>query len=332
MEFNLQTHLDKLSESTVQDFVFPDDFANWQNEFRLALAEVLRITGRIPAEIPQVTLLSSEDKGSYTEEKYFFMLDGVPAPMYLLVPKGDPPYPAMLAFHGHGIGVKHILGEYPDEDARQIALSRDGNFAQRFAEDGYLVCAIEQRGFGERVTGQITDNGYSCRHLSFEYMMNDRTVAGERVRDAIAAINYLLSREDIIKTSLYAAGHSGGSTTLLFLAALDTRISHSILSGYFCDYKYSILGVHHCECNYIPAISTLGSIGDIASLITPRHMLFINGDNDPIFPLEGFQKAYARVKQAYDLSQEEDRLSTYLHSRGHAFDYAAAIEWSRKSK
>ena len=102
----------------------------------------------------------------------------------------------MLAFHGHGIGVQQILGNYADEATRQKMLAADENFAQRFAQEGYLVCAIEQQGFGERVTEQV-ENGRSCRHLAFQYMMSGKTLAGERVREGIAAVNYLLSRDDI---------------------------------------------------------------------------------------------------------------------------------------
>ena len=95
---------------------------------------------------------------------------------------------------------------------------------------------------------------------------------------------------------LGCAGHSGGATTALFLSALDTRLKNIIISGYFCDYQHSILGMPHCECNYLPDLLTIADIGDVTSLTAPRNLLLINGTNDHIFPYEGFHKPYQALK------------------------------------
>jgi cephalosporin-C deacetylase-like acetyl esterase len=118
------------------------------------------------------------------------------------------------------------------------------------AEAGYLVCAIEQRGMGERLTAQTGDGDVprSCRHLAFSYMMQGRTLVGERCWDGICAINYLQTRADVRQGVLGCTGHSGGGTTTLFLAAMEERITAVVVSGYFCSFQASILGMQHCEC------------------------------------------------------------------------------------
>ena len=290
-------------------------------QVRPELLTILGIANRIPTKIPRLYLLSEQDKGLYTEQKYTFYVDDIPVPMYLLLPKTPPPYQAVLAFHGHGMGVQQILGNYPDEQTAQQMIAHDENFAQRLAEDGFLVCAIEQRGFGERVTDQVNEGGNSCQHLSHYYMMQGKTLLGERLRDGMAALNYLVGREDV--QAVGCIGHSGGGTTALFLAALDTRLSNIVISGYFCDFHHSILAMPHCACNYIPGLML--DIGTIAALIAPRPLLLINGENDPIFPISGFEQPYQTLQQAYETAP--DHLATHLHTHGHQLVYGPAAEW-----
>ena len=274
-----------------------------------ALMDILGINGRIPTDTPTAELLSSVDKGAYIQEKHVFWLDDVPVPMYLLIPKEAIKPHVMMAFHGHAPSVHHILGESPIYDE---------NFGQHFAEDGYLVCAIEQRGFGERVTDQVKGN--SCRHLAFDYMMHGKTLLGERVRDGIAALNYVLSRWNY---DVSCVGHSGGATTALFLSALDARINHTIISSYFCEYKKSILGMPHCECNYVPNLLTVGDVGDIAAMIAPRDLLIVHGQADTIFPIDGVDAPYQVVKAAYP----PQACSIIIHPGGHEFVYAISRDW-----
>src|SRR5262249_35925503 len=149
--------------------------------------------------------------GDYVEERYALDVgEGVAAPMFILIPKTPPPYKAILAFHGHGPGVQGILGHYPDANTEASELARDENYAQALARQGYLVCALEQRGFGERLTNQFdTAMGSSCAHLSFEYLLEGRTLLGERVWEAMLALTYLQSRSDVVPGVMGATGNSG---------------------------------------------------------------------------------------------------------------------------
>ena len=333
MNFRLQKHLDTQHRATVPRFAFSatnaDELELWQNDFRKALADVLAIDGRFPSDNPQTEHLSTQDKGSYLEEKHLMLVDDVSIPMYLLIPKTPPPYKVILAFHGHAPSVHQILGNYPDAETRQKNIERDENFAQRLANDGYFVCAIEQRGFGERITDQITpkESRNSCRHLAFEYLLHGRVLLGERVRDGMACINYLQSRDDIVMNPLGCTGHSGGAMTALFLSTLDTRVTVNTLSGYFCDYRHSILGMAHCDCNYVPNLLTLGGIGEITALLAPRPLRIINGKNDPIFPIAGVDEPYQVVQQAYEISHVPESISLVFHQGEHLYDYQESYSW-----
>lgn len=292
------------------------------------LAQLLGVARR-PNVPVTAEKLQSVDCGSYIEEKYSLDVgDGVEAPMYLLVPKVAPPHTPILAFHGHDPSVQYILGHYPDEDTAVANHNNHNNYAQALAEAGYLVCAVEQRGMGERLTAQTNETvPRSCRHLAFSYMLQGRTLLGERCWDGICAINYLQTRADVRQSVLGCTGHSGGGTTALFLAALAERITAVVVSSYFCSFQASILGMPHCECNYVPGILALGEMGDIAALIAPRPLCFVNGRYDPIFPIEGTIEQFATVKRAYEENGRAAACQLSIHTGEHAYHIPTSQAW-----
>ncbi|HEX2622465.1 MAG TPA: alpha/beta hydrolase family protein [Phototrophicaceae bacterium] len=330
--FHLQAYVDQLYAASPREwaFVAPNqDIAEaWQIEFRTHLSQVLGIAHRPQPAIPHVELLSSVDRGMYLEEKYALNTGELEAPMYLLIPKTPPPYKAVLAFHGHAPGVGYILGHYADPVTEQAAKALDENFAQRLVEDGYLVCAVEQQGFGERITGLVTNpENRSCRHLAFDYLLQGHTLIGERVREAMIAIDYLQTRPDVMPGVLGCTGHSGGGMTTLYLSALDERITVSVPVAYFCSFEASILRVQHCECNYVPGILEAAEMGDLAALITPRPLRIVSGENDPIFGIDGVREQYQIVERAYHLFDAVDQSSLAVHPGVHQYHYGLTRDW-----
>lgn len=332
--FALQSHVDYLYQNKPHRLALSartlDEFKVWQTAFRAEVVNLLGLAGRTPPLNPRADKLQAIDRGEYIEEKYALDVgEGVTAPMYILVPKTAPPYKAVMVFHGHNPSVQYILGNYPNDDVKQERLGVDGNYAQALAQAGYMVCAVEQRGFGERVTDQLSgpSQGRSCRHLAFDYLLEGRTLVGERCRDGMVAISYVQNRPDVVPGALGCTGNSGGGTTALWLSVIEPRITVSVPSCYFCSFKQSILGMEHCECNYVPGILELGEMGDLAALIAPRPMRVIAGERDPIFPIEGVRQQFETLKRAYKLWDAEDRVSLTVHPGGHGYNHAMSHEW-----
>ncbi len=176
--FQLQHHLDALYQDTARqlpcDISDRASFQAWQTSARHRVREVLGIDGLPEPQVVDQALLQSRDCGSYTEEKWAVTTDeGVVIPLYFLVPHVPGPLPALLIFHGHGPSVQYILGHYPDAQTAERHRALDDNYAQRFAELGYLVCAVEQRGFWRKAVEFDTRSVYpnSCRHQAFFYQM-----------------------------------------------------------------------------------------------------------------------------------------------------------------
>jgi hypothetical protein len=327
--FGLQPHLDWLYTNhrrmRLKATTFAE-FETWQTALRGEVVKLLGLANR-PGVPVSVRPLNKVDRGSYTEEKLSLDVgEGVETPIYLLIPNQPPPYKAVLAFHGHDPSVQYLLGNYPDTISERENLNAENNYAQALAQAGYLVCAVEQRGMGERLTGQLNSER-SCRHLAFDYMLHGRNLLGERCWDGTCAINYLLSRPDVIASGVGCTGHSGGGCTALWLAAIEPRITATVVSGYFSSFKASILGMQHCECNYAPGILEWAEMGELAALVAPRSLRLVNGHLDTIFPVEAAKQQYETVERAYALCEKPEACSLAIHTGGHVYRHGAALEW-----
>ena len=85
------------------------------------------------------------DKGDYVRQKIILRTGPYSLmPMYLLLPKhGDGPLPVVLAFHGHGYGVKDIVGLWEDGRERNTPDGYHKDFAVDLCRAGFAVAAPE---------------------------------------------------------------------------------------------------------------------------------------------------------------------------------------------
>jgi pimeloyl-ACP methyl ester carboxylesterase len=326
-QFHLQAEVDRLYAQKPRQLAFHassvEEYQAWKLSLRQKLIEILGLAGRTLPVVPRVERVQAVDRGAYVEEKYVMSVnDQTEAPLYVLVPKSGPPYKSILAFHGHSPSVQPILGNSPEGEA-----ANNGSYARALAKAGYLVAAVEQRGFGERTSNQVGAQQNSCRHLSLEYMMQGRTMIGERCWDGMVAISYVQSRPDVVPGAVGCIGYSGGGTTTLWLSALDDRISIAVVASYLCSFKHSILAVPHCECNYVPRILEYAEMGDLATLIAPRPFRAVSGEYDPIFPIEGARQQFETVKKAYELLGVPARASLAVHPGKHDYHHGLCQEW-----
>jgi len=85
----------------------------WQTECRKALADTLGFLDT-PKVDPNPEVIEEVDRGDFIRRKV--MISTAPLvkmPVYILVPKGAKgPLPVVIANHGHGYGVKDIVGQW----------------------------------------------------------------------------------------------------------------------------------------------------------------------------------------------------------------------------
>lgn len=308
-------HFDALSEA---------DARAWQARTRPALRATVGFQ-----DLPRVPLapetLEVVDKGDYTREKILLHTSAhTVMPVYILKPKGAAePLPVAVAFHGHGYGVKDIVGLWEDGEEREKPDGYHKDFGVALARRGFLVAAPEISCFGERTNDYSQLNQTlgqpvpgTCHHTSALAFHLGGSAIGLRAFDGVRLIDYLETRPDADCARLGAMGISGGGMHTFYSACLDARIKATVISGYFCSFKYSILGMHHCTCNYVPGLGQFGEIYDLVGLLAPRPMLVEAGTRDPIFPLQAVEEAVARARQVYALFGAQDQLETdYFEGR-----------------
>jgi dienelactone hydrolase len=329
--FALQDHLDSLFASLASSRPSSQEPSNEQ-QINVKQAEILHLLGlanRSPVPL-NAKLVKVDQQPTYWEEH--LVLDAgekAPIPVVVLVPKGPPPFKSILVFHGHEPGAEYVLGHYPDPETAAANLAIDNNYAQALAEAGYLVCVVEQRGLGQRLTDQVEDRGYpsSCRHLAFSYLMQGRTLVGERCWDGQCALDYLQTRSDVTPGVMGCTGHSGGGCTALWLSLIDERITAVIVSGYFNAFTDSILAMRHCECNYVPGLLKLGEMGDLAALLAPRPLCIIHGQQDNIYPVAAAKAQFETVAKAYTTTGNANACCLHIHPGGHAYHIPTSLSW-----
>ncbi len=333
--FLLQPHVDALLQQGRRSRCMvssPEEFQAWQQRARSFLRQVLGIDQHQPVPV-RATPLSEVARDGYSEQRWQLDIDeGVAVNVYLLRPEQGGEEAPVLVMHGHHPNVQYCIGNFPDEEAKERQLTKDGNYAQALAQQGHLVCAIEQRGFGARISegrGQDWEKPWTDRHLFLHYLHQGRCLQGERVWDAMRVLDWFLGLDGIHREALTCTGNSGGGTTTLYLAALDDRVKVAVPASAFSSYEASLLSKHfsHCLCNYVPGLGQELDSGDVAAMIAPRSLCIVNGEEDPIFPIEAAREQFETVQGAYDACDAPDACRFAIQPGGHRYHVAVCVDW-----
>jgi len=333
LEFSLARY-----EATTQRLSFSAHTAagarSWQRRLRRRLAGLLGgFPGRKCDLAPRV--LERRRMDGYTREKITFCSrPDLRVIGYFLLPDGfRAPGPAMICLPGHGRGVDDIIGIDDDGNQRAEWGGYQNDFALQAVANGFAALAIEQLGFGYRRDRAARAGGAgssSCQPAAGAALMLGETLIGWRVYDAMRAMDYLLTRPEVDGARVGCVGISGGGTTTLHAAAVDTRIALAFVSGYFNTFRDSLFSISHCMDNYLPGILKYAEMADIAGLIAPRPFFAESGARDGIFPVAGARRAFARLADIYRTFGAEDRAGLHVFRGVHEFNGARGWPFVRK--
>ena len=299
--------------------------AAWQDEFRTALRSALGFPVIADAGVPSLAPERVETVAAdgYERQRWTLRTEtGFRLPFYFLVPDDvDPPYPVVVALHGHGEGGTAVtVGAPATEEQRRAVDEENRDFARQAVERGYAALAPTMRGLGDLANEADEELGYrTCHTLQLHAQLFGRSLAGDRVWDVTRVLDFVDERADLDEERVTVTGHSGGGTAALFTAAVDERVDVAAVSSYVCTFADSIAAMDHCECNYVPGVLGLGELYDVAGLVAPRPLVAVNGAEDHIFPIEGTRRAFERLESVYAGADAADRCELHVGDGGHEY-------------
>ena len=245
-----------------------------------------------------------------------------------------PQRPAILALHQHA-------GEYYLGKAEPAGLG--GNPAYHYglelARRGYTVFCPDHLAFEdrrppeyERVArpGALQDRGYED-WLGKAYLVRGSTLQAKYLSDLARALDVLAEQPGVDPAALGCIGHSLGGQEALWLAWYDERIRAAVSScGVSLVSTIVRDRINHNMALWLPGLLKVADMDAVVAGIAPRAVMLIQGDQDPIFPLDGVHHIGRVAHLAYTDCGQPDRFALTTFPGGHGFPVEmrkAAYQW-----
>jgi len=297
-----------------------EECETWQTEFRAKLWELLGVGERLHERYGAAELEPTIEERVQVEDDLWRELvwltteEGPRVPTYLFLPEQvREPLPAIVVFPGHGTIAQTAGLKQSYQRANALELARAG----------FVTITMELRGFGRL-------DAIGHLQLDAAARLVGRTWYGMLIHDGMHAVDYLLTRPEVDPARIGATGIGSGGALTMYTTALDDRIKVALVNSYLGKYVVTSLDEEHCPCNDIPGILRYAEMGDVAALIGPRPVLFVNGLRDPATSSVA-RESFAIARQAYRLLGAVQRVRLIEPAQmGHYFDNQLAIGWFRR--
>lgn len=186
-----------------------------------------------------------------------------------------------------------------------------------FARHGYVCLVVDTLQLGE--IAAVHKGIYSDGR--WWWLSRGYTPAGVECWNGIRGIDYLTGRPDVDPERIAVTGLSGGGAATFWIAAADERVKVAIpvsgmadLPTYVSDHVIN----RHCDCMFM--YNTFGwPWTRIAMLVAPRPLMFVNSDQDQIFPMEANDRIINLLERHYALFGAGDRVDAVVSAGGHAY-------------
>lgn len=186
-----------------------------------------------------------------------------------------------------------------------------------FARHGYVCLVLDTLQLGE-VAG-VHHGTY--RENRWWWLSRGYTPAGVECWNGIRGIDYLQIRPDVDPERIGVTGISGGGAATFWIAAADERAKVVVPVSGMADlvsYVSNRVVNGHCDCMFL--YNTFQwPWTRIAALIAPRPLLFMNSDNDAIFPMDANERVINRLERLYSLFGRSDLVDSFVSIGGHAY-------------
>ena len=245
---------------------------------RKEIAEIIKIDVPIVEEKVDYKVLETVKEDGYTRQLIDYASGEDKVSAYLLLPEKLENNPAILINHQHNR--EHHLGK---SEVCGLAGNPLQAFGLELARKGFVVLAPDSICFESRRKDTSVEGFDLWQHLD---AMCYGIVRGEWLmkkvlQDAMKGISLLTGLAWVDKKRIGTLGHSYGGNTVLFLTALDERISFACASGSACTYEYRMKnGVGIELSSVIPGFHGKYDVDDLVKCIAPRKLLIVSSEED----------------------------------------------------
>ncbi len=272
-----------------------------------------------PARAPEFrTDWSRPHAGVLVSRVVYRSVDGDDIPALLMQPRRlDHPAPAVVAFHQHNsewhLGKSEVAG---------LAGDPLQAFGPTLAAAGAIVLAPDSICFEDRrrnatgITPRADDRDQHDNELTYR-LINGDTLARKVVQDAVTAVSMLAGIAGVDAARIGALGHSYGGNTVLFLAAIDDRISFACASGAAGSYRGKVAANTGLErALVVPGIAHKFDIEALVARVEPRPLLLVAGEDDK-YAADAAAVATS-ASRAYKAAGATGRVDCEIRAGGHA--------------
>lgn len=252
----------------------PQAFLQWQHQARQQLSRMLGIPETcVPLDSERRGELELDDiiieKWVYTSEP------GSRVPALVYRPREvSGRLPGIVLTFGHGGCKGHQSYQY---------------LGQLYARLGFVVLSADPIGEEERhIHGKLATQAHDPESVHRKAWEAGRSIMGKLVFDSMRGVDFLLSRDDIDPRRVGVSGNSLGGAKAGWMAALDSRLSFAIVSGWGFD--DSLATKKGKFCTRIPNMHLREQLTweEFLSLAVPHcQVLITNGDADVIIDIVG---------------------------------------------
>lgn len=269
---------------------------------------------RTPLNVQQLGVI--ERDGYVIEKIAFESMPKIYVTANLYLPVGqDGPVPAVIYVCGHA---------YSPHGAK-TSYQRHGH---TLARHGYAAMVIDPVQIAE--TAGLHHGVYNQE--MYEWYTRGYSPAGLEVWNAIRALDYLETREEIDSDRFAMTGRSGGAAMTWFTAAVEPRIKVAIpimgISTYAASVPENTQRLH-CDCMF-PVNFHKHDLLHLGALIAPRPLLTAHGRTDALFPVEGYEEFEAAISVLYESYDVAGKFRNTVVESGHEdsdFLRAEAVRW-----
>jgi cephalosporin-C deacetylase-like acetyl esterase len=270
--------------------------------------------GRFPVEAR--ILSSGDDQESTIEEFELRSDDQIRIPGWFVKPRlSRGPLPTLL---------------YMPEAGKEVVVD-SSNEMHRLVTMGYVVCSVDQRGFGHTAPCYPSSEPYRyydggehlCEDFAWASLVLGKPALGQRVGDFQRCLDYLTSRPEVDRAGIRVLGVRGGALTALLGSLLDDRPRSILCDGVLADFR-SVLASPESAWGLTWFVSGLLREFDLPDLIaasapSPRWFLNVVGPGDEVLAESDVKARFEAAIRSYASLNASDSLRMFIEPEAERF-------------